>query len=70
MPETTSSQKYHVNMGMILSGYEAMDVSCCDICGHMQACKDVFKQNPMWHDMKTWCMNKFHGQITPNVHPD
>jgi len=29
--ETTPSQKYHVNMGMILGDCEAMDVSCCDI---------------------------------------
>jgi hypothetical protein len=70
MTETTPSQKYHANMGMILSGYEATDVYCFDICGHAQAWMDVFKQNPMWHDRKTWSMNKFHGQITPLVHPD
>jgi hypothetical protein len=35
--ETTPSQKYHVNMGMILRDCEAMDVSCCDIRGHVHA---------------------------------
>jgi hypothetical protein len=33
-PEVTQSQKCHMNMDLILTGYGAMDVSCCYFSAH------------------------------------
>ena len=42
-PEVIHSQKCHMNMGLILIGYGAVDISCYDFSAHAWADKGMFK---------------------------
>jgi len=43
MLDVTRSQKFHVNMGPVLTGYEPMDVSCHSF----GVCETVYSKNEM-----------------------
>ena len=33
-PEVIQSQKCHMNVDLILTGYGAVDITCCDVSAH------------------------------------
>ena len=52
-PEVIQSQKCHMNVDLILTGYGAVDVACCDVSAHAWAYKDTFKWKSLWGHLES-----------------